>query len=329
MADFDPSASRTVLVVTGPTAVGKTDVAIEIARRVPAVLISMDSALVYRGMNVGTAKPSAEVLRAWPHALVDIRDPDQPYSAADFVRDADAEVRRARAAGRLPIVVGGTMLYLRAFRDGLAELPPADPGVRAEIAAEAQAVGWEALHTQLAEVDAAAAAGIHPNNPQRLQRALEVYRLTGRPISAFWREQADAAFANRLGGELRVAGIIPHDRARLQARIGERFAQMLEQGLVAEVSALKAAGNLDRELPAMRAVGYRQVWEYLEGGLSEAELAERGAAATRQLARRQLTWLRGWSWVQTFVWGEPQATAKAILQCLQDDQWQCGRLEIS
>ncbi len=326
---FDLSASRVVLVITGPTAVGKTEVAIEIARRVPSVLISMDSALVYRDMNIGTAKPSPEVLEAYPHALVNIRDPAAPYSAADFVRDADALVGEAREAARLPILVGGAMLYLRAFRSGLAELPQADADVRAAIAREAKALGWAALHRQLAEVDPQAAANIHPNNPQRLQRALEVHQITGRPISAFWAEQSEATFGSRLGGELCVAGIVPDDRSHLQERIGERFAQMLEQGLIAEVRALKKRGDLNLELPSMRAVGYRQVWECLEGVFAESQLAERGAAATRQLAKRQLTWLRGWPWVKTFVWGDAPALALAIIQYIEDNQAQCGRLEIS
>lgn len=316
-------------MVTGPTAVGKTEVAIEIARRVPATLISMDSALVYRGMNIGTAKPTPEVLAAHPHALVDIRDPAEPYSAAEFVRDADAEVREARTAGRLPVLVGGTMMYLRAFREGLAGLPQADPEVRAGIAADAQALGWPGLHEQLAAIDPEGAADIHPNNKQRLQRALEVYRITGRPISAFWREQSDTAFDKRLGGALCVVGVVPDERSGLHARIDARFAQMLGQGLVAEVSALRDRGDLNLELPAMRAVGYRQVWECLEGGFAESELAERGAAATRQLAKRQLTWLRGWPWVECFPWGDPEDLAMAILKYFEDNQARRGRLELS
>jgi len=306
-----------VLAITGPTAVGKTEVALEIARRLPATLISMDSALVYRGMDIGTAKPAPEILQAFPHALVDIRDPAQPYSAAEFVRDADELVRQAREAGRLPILVGGTMLYLRAFREGLAELPEADPVVRAGIAADAQALGWPTLHQQLAQIDPEAAASIHPNNPQRLQRALEVYRISGRPISAFWREQSESTFASRLGGDLYVAAIVPDDRSRLQARIAQRFAQMLDQGLIDEVRALRARGDLSKDLPSMRAVGYRQVWEHLAGEFNLTELAEAGAAATRQLAKRQLTWLRGWPWVTTFQWGDASALAAAILTHLE------------
>jgi len=322
MTRLEPDLAQTVLVITGPTAVGKTDVAIDLAGRLPVTLISMDSALVYRGMDIGTGKPPPAVLEAYPHALVDIRDPAETYSAAEFVRDADVHVRQARERGRLPVLVGGTMLYLRAFRDGLAELPGADPDVRAELAREARTLGWDTLHRQLAALDPAAAAQIHPNNPQRLQRALEVYRISGRPISSFWQEQADNDFENRLGGMLRVAGIVPDDRTRLHARIGERFDQMLRLGLVAEVMALMQRDDLDLSLPALRAVGYRQVWQCLEGRFPESELAERGAAATRQLAKRQLTWLRGWPWVRTFQWGEPQDLAVAIVRYIEDNQAQ-------
>jgi tRNA dimethylallyltransferase len=318
-----------VLAITGPTAVGKTEVALEIAGRLPVTLISMDSALVYRGMDIGTAKPAPEILQAFPHALVDIRDPAQPYSAAEFVRDADELVRQAREAGRLPILVGGTMLYLRAFREGLAELPEADPAVRAGIAADAEALGWSTLHQQLTEIDPEAAASIHPNNPQRLQRALEVYRISGRPISSFWRAQSESAFASRLGGDLCVVAIVPDDRSRLQERIARRFAQMLDEGLLNEVRALRARGDLSKDLPSMRAVGYRQVWEYLAGEFELPELVERGAAATRQLAKRQLTWLRGWPWVTAFQWGDPAALADAILRHLEAAPRAAGHLEIS
>jgi tRNA dimethylallyltransferase len=329
LSDLDLNSSRIVLVVTGPTAVGKSEIAVEIARQVPSVLISMDSALVYRGMDIGTAKPGPELLQAYPHALVNIRDPANPYSAAEFVRDADALVIQARASQRLPILVGGSMMYLRAFRDGLAELPGADVQIRAGIAREASSRGWAALHQELVEVDPEAAANIHPNNPQRLQRALEVYRITGRPISDFWNAQSDAAFGHRLGGDLRVAGVIPDDRPQLHLRIGERFSQMLEQGLIAEVKALKERGDLSAELPSMRAVGYRQVWGFLEGAFPASQLYERGAAATRQLAKRQLTWLRGWSWVNFFQSGDSRQLATAILRHIQEDPAPRGHLELS
>jgi tRNA dimethylallyltransferase len=304
-----------VLVITGPTAVRKSEVAIAIADRLPSVLISMDSALVYRGMDIGTAKPSAQARAAHLHGLIDICDPADAYTAAQFVRDADAFVRQARAAGRLPVLVGGTMLYLRAFRDGLARLPEADAAVRAVLADEATASGWQALHRQLAEIDPRAAANIHVNNTQRLQRALEVYRITGRPISAFWEEQRDTAFDSRLGGRLAEFAIVPDERSALHRRIELRFRSMLDAGLMDEVRALQARDDLSLELPSMRAVGYRQVWECLEGQFDHSELAERGAAATRQLAKRQLTWLRSWPWIRMLTWDRPEHLAQEILRC--------------
>jgi tRNA dimethylallyltransferase len=301
-----------VLAVTGPTAVGKTDVALALAERFPVALISMDSAMVYRGMDIGTAKPPPEVLARHPHALVDIRDPAEPYSAADFVADADAAVRAALHAGRLPLLVGGTMLYLRSFREGLAELPPADAAVRAALVAEADRSGWRALFEELSRVDPAAAAGLHPNNHVRVQRALEVYRQSGRPISRWWAEQASSRVGRRLGVRLFEAAILPDDRTALKRRIDERFRAMLDAGLVAEVAALKARGDLSLDLPSMRAVGYRQVWEFLDGRGSADELAERGAAATRQLAKRQLTWLRSWPAMARLPWGQAQLLAERI-----------------
>ena len=301
-----------VLVVTGPTAVGKTDVALALADRCPISLISMDSAMVYRGMDIGTAKPPPPVLARYPHALVDIRDPAERYSAADFVADADAAVRAALAAGRLPLLVGGTMLYLRSFRDGLAELPPADADLRAAILAEAARDGWEALYAELLRVDAAAAQALHPNNHPRIQRALEVYRLTGTPISRWWAEHAGSNAPARLGVRLMEVAILPHDRAELKRRIDARFHAMLDGGLIDEVAALQARGDLSLELPSMRAVGYRQVWEYLQGQGTLDDLALRGVAATRQLAKRQLTWLRSWPQMINLNWGEAHLLAERI-----------------
>lgn len=288
-----------VLALVGPTAAGKTAAAFALADRRPVALISLDSAMVYRGMDIGTAKPSPAELARHPHALVDIRDPAEAYSVAEFLADADAAVRAALDAGRLPVLVGGTMLYLRAFREGLASLPPADPTVRAALEREAEARGLAALYDELRQRDPVAAAGIHPNNPQRLLRALEVVRATGRPISAWWAAQAGTDVGQRLGVTLRVVALVPDDRAALHARIAVRFDAMLAAGFLDEVIALRARGDLHDALPSMRAVGYRQAWRHLEGGTPHAEFREQGIAATRQLARRQLTWLRSWRWVET------------------------------
>lgn len=316
-SDLTGPGSPAVLVVTGPTAAGKTDVALTLAERrrgtaAPVSLISMDSAMVYRGMDIGTAKPGPDVLARHPHALVDVRDPAEPYSVADFVADADAAVREALATGRLPVLVGGTMLYLRAFREGLAALPPADPAVRAEIAGEAARFGWERLYQELERVDPAAAAGIHPGNRVRVERALEVYRMTGRPMSAWWAEQRDTGAARRLGVRLVEVAVMPEDRGALQAPIEARFARMLDAGLIDEVVALRARGDLTTALPSMRAVGYRQVWAYLEGDGDLEILRSRGVAATRSLAKRQYTWLNRWAHLHRLAPAAPDDLASRI-----------------
>ncbi|MEM1437078.1 MAG: tRNA (adenosine(37)-N6)-dimethylallyltransferase MiaA [Pseudomonadota bacterium] len=307
-----------VLLLVGPTASGKTALAMALADERPVRLINMDSAQVYRGMDVGTAKPSPAELERYPHALLDICDPAEAYSAARFVADADAEVRAALAADQLPVLVGGTMLYGRAFTFGLTTLPAADPALRAAIEAEAEQRGWPALHAELAAVDPDAAAGIHPHNRQRLQRALEVYRQSGRPLSAWWREQDQAGATARLGVRPVVAGLVVSDRARLHERINARFAAMLAGGLIEEVRALRDRGDLHLDLPALRAVGYRQVWEHLDGAYDAAMLKERGSAATRQLAKRQLTWMRSWQALEPLA-AEPlwDGSATAITAAVQ------------
>lgn len=307
----------TVLALVGPTAVGKTDVALALAERLPVDLISLDSVMVYRGMDIGTAKPSAEVLERFPHALLDIRDPAESYSVASFLHDADQAVNVALQRGRLPVLVGGTMLYLRSFREGLARLPEADPGLRAQIQQEAERVGWQALHDELAGADPQAAAGIHPNNPQRLVRALEVLRSTGRPISDFWRQQKDQQVGRRLGVNLKEVALVPDDRRLLHERINVRFASMLEAGLIDEVIDLRARFDLSLELPSMRAVGYRQVWQFLEGDISYEALSQTGTAATRQLAKRQLTWLRSWPQVRKISWGASAQVADRLVRDCQ------------
>lgn len=305
--------SLPVLMVLGPTASGKTELAEALVDALQPQqrlrLISMDSALVYRGMDIGTAKPGREELARYPHALIDIRDPSEPYSAADFVRDADVEVEQAHAAGELPVLVGGTMLYAKAFRDGLADLPTADQAIRERLRQEAEVQGWPALHARLAAADPIAADKIEPQNSQRLQRALEVLELTGKPLSWWWQQPSQQSAVARLGVRLEQVAIVPTDRSLLHQRIQLRLDQMLEQGLLAEVSLLHQRDDLSLQLPSIRAVGYRQVWEHLDGEYDVKEMRQRLLAATRQLAKRQLTWLRGWPDLLTL---EPALSPEAL-----------------
>ena len=302
-----------IVMLLGPTAAGKTATALALAERVSCHLISMDSAMVYRGMDIGTAKPDAAVQARHPHALVDICDPADAYSAAAFVEEADREVIRARRLGKLPVLVGGAMLYARAFRDGLADLPQASSAARGSIAARAAAEGWTALHERLAAVDPEAAAVIHPNNPQRLQRALEVFETTGRPISAFWREQADRGVRQRLGEPVLTFALMPANRTRLHGRIEERFDAMLDAGFADEVRALRKRGDLHLGLPSMRAVGYRQMWHHLDGSFDAGEMRGKSIAATRQLAKKQFTWLRKWPDLVALDWEDATAAAGGVL----------------
>ncbi|MCY1278797.1 tRNA dimethylallyltransferase [compost metagenome] len=287
------------IFLMGPTAAGKTDLALELARVLPCELVSVDSALIYRGMDIGTAKPSSEVLAEFPHRLIDIRDPAESYSAAEFRSDALAAMAEISARGRIPLLVGGTMLYYKTLLEGLADMPSADPAVRAELEAWAAAEGLEALHRELARVDPESAARIHRNDPQRLVRALEVFRVSGTTMSAHRQRQAGqdlgtGGAAAQLPYTVAQLAIAPAQRQTLHGRIAERFQSMLEQGFVEEVEALRRRGDLHAGLPSMRAVGYRQVWDYLDGRLTRGEMVERGIIATRQLAKRQFTWLRGW-----------------------------------
>lgn len=282
--------NRTAVCLMGPTASGKTGVAVELVRRFPFDIVSVDSALVYRGMDVGTAKPDAGTLAAAPHRLIDIRDPEDRYSAGDFVRDARRDMAEIFAAGRVPLLVGGTMMYFRVLTGGLAALPSADAALRAEIDADAGERGWPALHGELAAVDPQAAARIEPNDSQRIQRALEVYRLSGRPLSEWQSEENESGDEDTVNYLKLALAVEP--RARLHARIEARLEQMLEDGFVDEVRRLSARPGLDREAPAMRAVGYRQFWRYVAGETSYDEARYRALVATRQLAKRQITWLR-------------------------------------
>jgi tRNA dimethylallyltransferase len=299
MAQLPPA-----IFLMGPTAAGKTDLALELARVLPCDLISVDSALVYRGMDIGTAKPERSVLEAFPHALIDIRDPAESYSAAEFRADALAAMAESAARGRIPLLVGGTMLYYKALLEGLADMPSADPVIRAELEARAAAEGWEVLHRELAAVDPESAARIHPNDPQRLTRALEVYRASGLSMTEHRRRQAAGNPDTGTSGAWQLPytvvqlAIAPAQRQVLHDRIAQRFRAMLEQGFVEEVEALRRRSDLHAGLPSIRAVGYRQVWEYLDGELSRDEMVERGIIATRQLAKRQFTWLRGWDGLQ-------------------------------
>ncbi|GFZ59850.1 tRNA dimethylallyltransferase [Pseudomonas amygdali pv. eriobotryae] len=288
------------IFLMGPTAAGKTDLAIELSKVLPCELISVDSALVYRGMDIGTAKPSKAQLAEYPHRLIDILDPAQSYSAADFRSDALAAMAEITARGNVPLLVGGTMLYFKALLHGLADMPAADAQVRAQLEADAQAYGWQSLHDQLAVVDPVSAARIHPNDPQRLIRALEVYRVSGMSMTAHREQQTaqstEAAASGRQQLPYTVANlaIAPADRKVLHQRIALRFEQMLDQGFLDEVLALRSRGDLHSGLPSIRAVGYRQVWDHLDGKLTRDEMQERGIIATRQLAKRQFTWLRSW-----------------------------------
>ncbi|SDA96428.1 tRNA dimethylallyltransferase [Pseudomonas sp. NFACC15-1] len=289
------------IFLMGPTAAGKTDLAIELTKVLPCELISVDSALVYRGMDIGTAKPSKELLAEFPHRLIDILDPAEAYSAADFRRDALQAMAEITARGKIPLLVGGTMLYYKALVDGLADMPAADPEVRAQIEEEAARLGWQALHEQLAVIDPQSAARIHPNDPQRLSRALEVYRVSGQSMTALRQRQsaqsteAAASGLQQLPYTVANLAIAPANRQVLHRRIEQRFTLMLEQGFIDEVVALRERSDLHAGLPSIRAVGYRQVWDYLDGKLTSAEMRERGIIATRQLAKRQFTWLRSWT----------------------------------
>jgi tRNA dimethylallyltransferase len=279
-------ARADAVLLLGPTACGKSALAMALASGRAVEIVSIDSAQVYRGMDIGTAKPSADDRARVPHHLIDIRDPGEPYSAAEFLLDATRAVGEVRSRGRLPLAVGGTMLYARALRGGLSDLPPADRDIRARIDAQARELGWPALHARLAQVDPATAARLPPGDSQRIQRALEVHELTGEPLSRL--QGSPRAPALRL---LTIA-LLPEDRAELHRRIERRFDAMLAAGLLDEVRALVARGDLDRDLPSMRSVGYRQAWRHLGGETTFERFRAEAIAATRQLAKRQITWLR-------------------------------------
>lgn len=303
--------TESIVCIMGPTASGKTDLAIEAVSRWPMDIISVDSALVYRDMNIGTAKPDTALLAKAPHRLIDIVDPVQAYSAANFAADAKREIAEISANERIPLLVGGTMLYYRALLDGLSNLPSADESIRARLDEELKEKGSQALHERLAKIDPPAAERIHPNDPQRLLRALEVYELTGKPLSQLQSEQ------KKTGWQGRVLKLIlaPESREVLRERIAQRFEIMLANGFVDEVQRLMDRGDLDLDKPSMRSVGYRQVWQYLTGELSHEQMIEQGVTATRQLAKRQMTWLRkeqGAIWVDPLKEGVSEMVAEHI-----------------
>lgn len=300
------------IFLMGPTASGKTSLAMDLCRELPCELISVDSALVYQGMDIGTAKPTADELAITPHRLIDLLDPKEAYSAADFRRDALAAMADISAAGRIPLLVGGTMLYFKALLDGLSPLPSADAAVRAQIESEARQHGWDRLHEQLADIDPVAAARIHPNDPQRLSRALEVFRISGKTLTELTQSKGDP-----LPYKVLQFAIAPHERAELHRRIAERFRLMLSQGFEQEVRSLYERGDLHPDLPSIRCVGYRQMWDYLNGVVGYDEMVERGIAATRQLAKRQLTWLRGWPDLQWLDTDNKEVSRDVIAQVRQ------------
>ena len=284
-------AKPRVLFIMGPTASGKTDLGLRLADHRDVALISVDSALIYRQMDIGTAKPDAQTLKQYPHALIDILDPTEAYSAADFVENATREIENALEQNKLPVLVGGTILYFKALAEGLAKLPEANPELRAQLEAEAAEKGWPAMHAKLSELDPLSGTRLKPLDSQRIQRALEVVLLTGRSIESFWQEQAEKV----LPWDLLPLALMPMDRAELHRRIALRYDLMLEQGFKAEVETLRARGDLHLGMPSMRCVGYRQMWQHLDGELTESEMVDKAVVATRQLAKRQMTWLRGWA----------------------------------
>ena len=297
-----------VIFLLGPTASGKTALATALYQRLNVELISVDSALIYRGMNIGTAKPTAAELKLAPHHLLDIRDPAQSYSAADFRADALRLIAQIQHRGNIPVLVGGTMLYFKALLEGISPLPEADAAVRQQLEQEAAVKGWAQMHQQLAQVDPVSAARIHPNDPQRISRALEVHRITGLSLTELTADKGEP-FAY----PVHQFAIAPDDRAVLHQRIAQRFMLMLQQGFEQEVRELKQRPDLHLDLPSMRCVGYRQMWQYLDGECSHEQMVERGIAATRQLAKRQLTWLRSWP---DLTWLSSEASTEQNLQAV-------------
>lgn len=286
-----------VICLMGPTASGKTALAMALCDALPCDIVSVDSALIYRDMDIGTAKPTEEELANYPHRLINLRDATESYSAADFCHDALAEIEKIRANNRIPLLVGGTMMYFKSLIEGISPLPAANSDIRQQIEAEAEQSSWQAMHEKLQEVDSVSAERIHPNDPQRITRALEVFRLTGKSLTQLTEKKGA-----KLEGDILQLAITPKERSTLHARIELRYQQMIEQGFEQEVIKLKKRDDLNENLPSIRCVGYRQMWQYLNGEFDHKEMVFRGVCATRQLAKRQLTWLRSWQnlhWLTT------------------------------
>lgn len=314
------------ICIMGPTASGKTDLAVELCRELPCEIISVDSALIYRGMDIGTAKPEPEVLAQAPHRLIDIIDVDESYSVARFYDDALREMNDIVSRGNIPLLVGGTMMYYRIIQNGIASMPSADENVRAQISADAEQNGWPAVHEKLAKVDPEAAVRIKPTDPQRLQRALEVYLVTGKTMSEHWKRQRldEDARQDTKEGVVQEGGlppvpfnflnfsISPEERSQLHERIALRFRMMVEAGFIEEVEGFYHSGRVTSDMPSMRCVGYRQAWDYLDGRLNKDEMIERGIIATRQLAKRQLTWLRSWPKLHQLQTNDTKVLAKVM-----------------
>jgi len=311
MTELSKASLPKAIFLMGPTASGKTALAINLRKTLPVELISVDSALIYQGMDIGTAKPTSEELAQAPHRLLDMLDPAQAYSAADFRRDALKEMAEITASGRIPLLVGGTMLYFKALLEGLSPLPSANADIRARIEQQAAEQGWDALHRELQEIDPVAARRIHPNDPQRLSRALEVFFISGKTLTELTQTSGEA-----LPYQVHQFAIAPASRELLHQRIEQRFHQMLASGFEAEVRALFARGDLHTDMPSIRCVGYRQMWSYLAGEIPYDDMVYRGICATRQLAKRQMTWLRGWEGVHWLDSENPEKARQEVLQVL-------------